>query len=187
MRVPRPWRIRAKTEAQAKQRYVGFLRQAARCVSPSADLRIGEAAAGDGRIFALDWFQPVVARRPDGGSLFIRIEQALMLESDPWFPRERKFRTLQYFYGVREHEDGDEFLYWHWNPADARWSYPHIHTAVEDPAGRSMRLHIPSGGRVSIEQVLLFLLRENLVVPEHPDWESTLAEGHGRFRYAQRG
>jgi hypothetical protein len=64
---------------------------------------------------------------------------------------------------------------WCWNQRERL--EPHIHTTVADPAGRSFRLHVPTGGRnVTIEQVLRFLVEEWNVTPAADDWDARLAE-----------
>lgn len=87
-----------------------------------------------------------------------------------------RYAIRSYFYGLSNRADAEEFfLYWHWNPVDRNWPYPHVHAPVADPLDRGMRLHVPTGGPVAIEHVLDFLLRERLVEPAHDDWSETLA------------
>ncbi len=110
------------------------------------------------------------------------MDQLLQVQRNPDYARELKYRTLAYFYSVSATAHGDPFLYWHWNPSDTKWPYPHMHASiVGDPGGRGSRLHIPTGQRVTIEQVIGFLIRENLATPALDDWEAVLADGQRRF------
>lgn len=44
-----------------------------------------------------------------------------------------------------------------------------------------MRLHLPTSHRVTVEQVLLFLIREGMVKPIHDNWAADLNQGHLGF------
>ena len=92
--------------------------------------------------------------------------------------------TATYVYALYDHPDTasvEPLIRWHWNRDDPNWSAPHVHVAIPDPQGKGVDLHIPTGGRVSIEQVVTFLIRDLDVVPALDDWEAVLAEGQARF------
>ncbi len=188
VKIPDPLRLTARSEREAKERYVRFLQRALRCVAPHASLRIGSAPGStESNVYSLHWTpEPIRAEAPDGKPIFLTIDQLVALGDDSLFPGDVKFKTLKYFYGVSTDPSADPFLYWHWNPSDQGWPYPHVHSEVRDPLNRSMRLHIPTGGRISVEQVLRFLILEGIVRACDPDWESRLDDGHKRFMTAQR-
>ena len=59
--------------------------------------------------------------------------------------------------------------------------YPHIHTSINDHLGRGTRLHIPTGKRVTVEQIVAFLISEMNVVPVVDEWAEILGEHQLRF------
>jgi hypothetical protein len=91
-------------------------------------------------------------------------------------------RSSGYWYQVRR-ADGPEVLAFHWHPAGpgANIPFPHLHLgralgAIDiDP-----KAHVPTG-RVSLEAVVAFLIRELGVRPLRPDWESVLAANQAAF------
>lgn len=128
---------------------------------------------------------PTEVRQPNGAPLFLKFDQAFQIVPHPTYKGERKLLTRAYFYGVCTSQDADPILYWHWNPEDKNWPYPHLHAPVADPAIKGMRLHIPTGQRVTIEQVLGFLICEVMIKPVHENWEADLKDGQRRFEIFQ--
>ena len=111
------------------------------------------------------------------------LQNAFVIPDDR-FPGEWKVSTARYQYSVYDTADVDEtepLVRWHWDRADDNWSEPHVHVAVEDPLGKGVNLHIPTGKRVSVEQVISFLIRDMEIIPAQDNWEQVLAETQARF------
>jgi hypothetical protein len=116
--------------------------------------------------------------------LYIRVLQTGFVVADPRYRGEWKVSTATYVYALYDRPDtasAEPLIRWHWNRDDPNWPAPHVHVAVADPRGRGVDLHIPTGARVSIEQVVTFLIRDMDVTPAVDDWEAVLAEGQARF------
>jgi hypothetical protein len=82
-----------------------------------------------------------------------------------------------YWYHVQQ-KDGPEIVAFHWHPGTVHGpiSYPHLHigqptSPIDIGSGR----HVPTG-RVSIEAVVRFLIKELHVRPLRSDWESVIAD-----------
>ena len=186
--VPESLRRRAESESEAKRRYLGILRRAIRCVHSTIEPRFGPQVDRSGRL-ALVWsLHPIEVRQPDGASLYLVIDQSFDFGPHPDYVGEMKLFTRSYWYAAYDSPDVEHvpaLVAWHWNSSNEPWSQPHIHAPVQDPHGRGLRLHIPSGARMTVEQVLAFLIREELVKPTHDGWENDLAEGELRYQTFQ--
>jgi hypothetical protein len=122
---------------------------------------------------------PVELQDKQGRSLYLFASQAFHFERRAKLLSDWKVSSDQYIYNVRSSGDGDpasQLIEWHWHP-DIRPEC-HIHVNGALPGGFHLGgAHLPSG-RVSFEQVLLFLLRELDVVPRQADWGATLQANH---------
>lgn len=91
-----------------------------------------------------------------------------------------KVSTVAYNYGIHT-EDGGDLLAFHWHPG-INYELPHVH--VGRGLGRLQRraphFHIPTG-RLCLEEVLNFAIRELLVRPARDDWERVLETGQRAF------
>lgn len=134
----------------------------------------------------------VQLRRDAGPPLLLSASQKFRIVEDPreGFEGEWKSSTLEYIYEVRvdpdsvEPSDRVDLFGWHWHPltTPARLE-PHMHVRTPYPAlGATLgKLHLPTG-RVSFEEVILFLICELGVTPVREDWEEVLAETLMRFK-----
>lgn len=85
-------------------------------------------------------------------------------------------------------EDFGEVVLFHWHPDEEAGQvvrlHPHIHIGprllVDDPA-ITRRAHVPSG-RVSVEDVIDFAIRDLDATPRRDDWESVINESREKFR-----
>ena len=90
-------------------------------------------------------------------------------------PGSFKVKTLSYEYNIERKKDKQEVVCSHWEGDAARNPIPHIHIGsitVAANAPLSNKTHIPSG-RVSVEDVVSFLIKEMGVKPtknRHRDW-----------------
>ncbi len=119
-----------------------------------------------------------------GSPLYFRIFQTGFVGPDSRYRGEWKISTASYTYAVYDRADtatAEPLIRWHWNRDNPNWPAPHVHVAVPDPQGKGVDLHIPTGARVSIEQVVAFLIRDMGVTPAIPDWQDVLGDGQARF------
>ena len=102
---------------------------------------------------------------------------------DGRFRGEYRIAIRAYHYAVgRSATDDPGFLSWDWHPGSSLdYPYPHIHVPIPDPSGRGYRLHVPTGKRVTVEQVVGFLIQELLVEPARPDWAEVLEDTQRRY------
>jgi hypothetical protein len=122
-------------------------------------------------------------KRADDTVLGLRMRQAVQPVRDEDFVGEFRFTTRAYVYSIHSGLDfssADPLLYWHWNPSDDDRG-PHVHAPVADPSGRGLRLHLPTGRRVSVEQIVEHLIEDWEVVPARADWRAVLDDGRERF------
>ena len=119
-----------------------------------------------------------------GVPLYVRVLQTGFVVPDPRYPGEWKVSTATYVYALYDRPDtatAEPLIRWHWDRDNPNWPEPHVHVAVPDPQGKGVDLHIPTGARVSIEQVVAFLIRDMGVTPAIPDWQDVLGDGQARF------
>ena len=128
--------------------------------------------------------EPIKLNTAQGPSFYLLVLQSGLVVPDPRFPGEWKVSSARYTYAIYDRPDiesAEPLIRWHWNRDDPNWPAAHVHVAVPDPQGKGVDLHIPTGARVSIEQVVAFLIRDMAVTPAIPDWQDVLGEGQARF------
>jgi small subunit ribosomal protein S6 len=152
------------------------VQQAIECISRTAVVYLGGRS---GTTVAssplLSYEDPIVLRIRTGHWHGFRFGERLRHD-----PLSGRLVIAGYFYAIRRIDDDGQLLAWHWDAA--RPPPPHVHAPVEDPRGRGRRLHIPTGGRVSLAQVLRFLIEEWDVVPARRDWSGGCARRMRRSR-----
>src|SRR5262249_51662350 len=113
-----------------------------------------------------------VDRRPD---LHLDVTQQYRVveaegERGPW-----KVTIVEYDYSILN-EDFSEFLVYHWHPdSSSPEKRPHLHIG-----GESGKAHVPTG-RVALEDVLRFCIRDLEVQPLREDWSDILDATQGAF------
>jgi hypothetical protein len=170
-------RIPARTDADAKKRFLSVLNKALSAVSSTALWRVG--ISGDGNA-AFTVPEVVALPTPDPElTIHLRSTMRFSYESHPTFSGERKVATSYYAHTVGQDEELQPQLYsWEWAAAEP--TYPHLHLRRSDPAFHGLgKLHIPTG-RVFFEDVLQFLIRDHDVKPAREDWAEVLEECHRR-------
>lgn len=91
-------------------------------------------------------------------------------------------RSLGYWYQVRR-TGGPEVIAFHWHPRGQGGNipFPHLHLGhAIGPVAIGAKAHVPTG-RVSLEAVVAFLIRELGVRPLRPDWDDVLAANQAAF------
>ncbi len=133
----------------------------------------------------------IMLRCEDGSKLYFELVQhvnVIKIETE----KGERFRvsTIRYIYAFWRTPD-DVLAGWHYHP-DLHIKFPHLHVydrndEAERKAGCKPFLlhgmHMPTG-RVALEDVIKFAIREMKVVPEKNragDWEKILAETSTRF------
>lgn len=171
----------ARTDEEAKKRFLRRLQLSLSCVSPSAVWVVAPDLGRDGQWNAITAPDLVELRRQDGGSLSLRSTIGYSYaDDDRWGTAERKVSTVEYAHTVGS-EGGSlkpQLYSWEWSMAEPK--YPHVHVRRGHPVhGGLGKLHIPTG-RVFLEYVLLFLIQEHNVVPKRDDWFEVLGESFRR-------
>lgn len=93
-----------------------------------------------------------------------------------------RVKTESYTYEIEDEESRHELFAFHWEPHSAI-AFPHMHIGFvlrghELPIDN--KAHIPTG-RVAVEDVVLFTLRELSVKPLREDWEEVIGRARERF------
>lgn len=123
---------------------------------------------------------PIELRTASGHRLFLTFQQAFHHGDHPSFAGESKVFTDSYSYRVRYSERAEDALFaWHWHPSVR----PECHLHIGAPHAIATDLHkkhVPAG-RVSFEEVLLFLIAEMEVQPLRRDYLAVLGDSLARF------
>jgi hypothetical protein len=109
--------------------------------------------------------------------------------------RKAKFlTTLEYSYTYQATPDDDDewiFRYEYIRKADGAYDYPRAHVHVNGRPGAYKAakafptLHLPTGGRVTIEDMIRHLIGEHGLKPVSPDWEKPVREAEEHFQDIQ--
>jgi hypothetical protein len=171
----------ARSDAEARKRYLRHLRRSLSCLSASAVWRAGETAHA-GTWVALTAPRVVTLNRQSEPPLYLRATQTFHYSDHPDYRGERKVSTDQYAYTLADTADiSTELIAWHWQPEGGRID-PHLHIGHAHPEHeRFTRWHVPTG-RVAFEEILLFAINDLAVTPAHADWRAVLDDTLARFR-----
>jgi hypothetical protein len=178
----------AKTEHEARQRYVEGLSQSLSCITKAIWVTV-RPLAGPNDYWTLHLSSaspgaPIRMERGGGGYIHLtalqRFRPRRVPETGAW-----RMRTMEYSYTLWE-STADRALkpliQWHFHPESGSTDRPHLHVrAADEMWGMTTRkLHIPSD-RVAFESVVRFVVDELGVSPRHADWEKRVDEALGRF------
>ena len=122
---------------------------------------------------------PVELRDRRGRSLFLFATQTFHFERRESLRTDWKCATDQYIYNVRSEPDvnpDSQLIEWHWHPEVRAECHAHVNGTL--PGGFHLGgTHLPTG-RVSFEQVLIYLIDELEVAPRLDDWRPILDQNH---------
>ncbi len=153
-------------------------------MNETAQLYVGPSPQGSANSVSLEPFSNPIPLKVHGGErLYLLLGQQGEVIKDGRFRGEYRITTRAYHYAVLRSESEDTgFLSWDWHPGSTPdYPYPHIHVPIAEPTGRGNRLHVPTGKRVTVEQVVGFLIQELLVEPAREDWAAVLEETQHRY------
>jgi hypothetical protein len=169
----------ARTDSAARRRYIHYLQRSLSCVS-SVVVRPSQPDRRTDAWLLVTTSDPVEIATADGPKLRLTFEQAFHHGPHPRFPGERKVFTDMYSYRVRYSEKPEDALFaWHWHPLIRPESHLHI-GAPHKTATDLHKKHVPAG-RVSFEEVLLFLIHEMDAVPAKESYREDLGDSLARF------
>jgi len=101
-------------------------------------------------------------------------------EPGPW-----RVITAGWIYDLADSRD-EPIVAFHWHPeGSGRVTRPHIHAHGQHDTVELHKLHFPTG-RVSIDDVVRFLIDDLDVIPRRSDWESVLARYEQSLRHEPR-
>jgi hypothetical protein len=106
----------------------------------------------------------------------VKLRGGLELTVDQWLrtvqhPDRGGWRTEVAGYAYAFDAEGQELIAFHWHPGRAsRHDEPHLH-----PRGPLAKRHVPTGGPVTLVQVLRFAITDLGVEPIRTDWARQIA------------
>jgi hypothetical protein len=167
----------ARTDAQAKSRFLEVLGRSLSTVSKTAVWRVGPVGEEFAAFTVPETLRLSMSDESD--CVYLRSTMRFTYEDDRRFEGERKVATSLYAHTAAHRQDLSPELYsWEWAASEP--TYPHLHVRRSDmDFGGLGKFHIPTG-RVFFEDVLTFLIREHFVQPVRDDWEAVLTESHRR-------
>lgn len=167
----------AKTDAQARTRFLRPLNGSLSCVAPSSHWLTKPTGDTFSAFVVPD--EIVALPTESGECIYLRSTLTFVYIDDERFPGERKVSTKLYAHTTSEQESLKPGLYsWEWN--DAEPQYPHVHVLRGDTNHPGLgKFHVPTG-RVFFEHVVLFLIRDYGVIPQREDWFDVLSESFRR-------
>jgi hypothetical protein len=174
-------RLHGETPGDARERHRHFLQLALSCIHATAYLYFARPPlATDPDLWVLDSNpSPIPLDRWEGEPIYLTVTQSLRMRRHK---RQWRMSTQQYIYNVAEGSDTRTYLFaWHWHPALGR-SECHLHARAELSNGTRLdKKHIPTA-RISLEEVLRFLISECDVVPakDETEWRKLLDESQKR-------
>lgn len=179
----------ARNDNEAKKRFLKYLRASLQTVYRHAHWLVVPVPTNQGLHVAQTEPNLIPMRCTSGGKLYLWTTVQFTFVDDPRRPGCRKVGTRHYSHSIYLDSDAHrEVLSWQWHPIEGGPTYPHLHVHGGNLGGRSMhKYHLPTG-RVFLEDVLLFLLNDELVEPVDPNARSILEANRDRLhRYGTWG
>lgn len=187
--------MRGKSASIVLDAYLAGIRQALACVT-AAHVRGQQFAGVDvSHTLIVNGGNPVKLESRSG-PLFFRVRQSYAFREHKGSGAERwQLTTLEYTYTLFDASDGNQFnpdlnpriMAWHFHADEMGRSPTHLHVyeAITDRDNAFYESHMPTG-RVSLEDVLTYLVIDLAVPPLREDWRAQLDETRQRYE-SERG
>ena len=169
-----------RTPREAVELYAEPIKHTLLCVS-DAILGYGGGVYPSSHFHNLSFIGNPPVGRLSGTKLSLFFSQNYSINQSSTGKQEWRVKTEGYIYRLDD-ETGSEILSYHWHPLNDLSQLPHLHLKKGSAIGRDelKRSHIPTG-RVSIESVAEFLVKEFKVMPRYPDWNEVIERNRSDF------
>lgn len=166
-----------RTPGEAVEAYTEPIRQTLRCVT-DCFIAYGGGVYPTGKVNTLTFVNEPIAPL-HGTRLGLFFSQRYDFQQESEGEQLWKIRTRGYIYTVYEccDEHPTEIFAYHWHP-DQSVAVPHVHFKKGEPLIR--RTHLPTG-RISIESIVEFLIRDLGVTPRVADWNAIIGRNRDLF------
>jgi hypothetical protein len=169
--------VPGRTTGEAVEAYTQPIRETLRCVTDSV-IAYGGGTSPSTRVNTLTFVADPVAPL-HGSTLGLHFSQRYNFYQDSTGTQSWRVRIRGYFYTVFDwtEKEPKEIFSYQWHP-DASVTIPHVHFKKGEE--RITRSHLPTG-RVSIESIVEFLIRDMDVKPKRNDWEDVIVRNRELF------
>lgn len=168
--------LAGKDPRQAVQNFIRPINEALSCVTAERAVASGD---DPGEVQALSLQRGALAKLQTDPALFLTVLIRFHIrrakgKRGPW-----KVSTVAYYYGIHD-SDGREVLAYHWHPGVGP-TYPHLHFHTATGSAKFLsKAHIPTR-RISLEEVLRFLIEQLGAKPRRSNWREILAGSQERY------
>jgi hypothetical protein len=169
--------LAGRTAREAKENALEPIRQVLLCLTPVPIVGRARGHEDVGQRVSLTFadLQPAQLRGTAGLSLLVEHAYDVIADEPPRDPYRVSSRRYRYHF---LDSGGKPFLMYHWHPGGRAVSYPHLHTDAPPHVGE--RMHVPSG-RVSIESIVRFAIRDLGARPAPLDWTDVIGRSEDAF------
>jgi len=163
----------APTPAAAVKALLGGLQRELSCVSERVLVATGYQPEGGPHGLTPSGAEPVTLTGSSSLHLSLGLSYEIELAEEPG--AEWACRVVSYGY-VLEDARGGEAIVYHWHPmGHSSTTWPHLHVGPATGARAPWAgAHVPTGGPVSIGEVLRFCVLDLGVYPRRADWREVL-------------
>jgi hypothetical protein len=170
----------SRTPREAVERYANPIKYTLLCVT-DAILGYSGGIYPSPKDHNLSFVNSPPIGRLSGTGLSLFFSQNYSIAQSSAGEQDWKVKTEGYIYRVDD-ESGAEIMSYHWHPSTEYPKFPHMHLKKGSEVGRGelTRCHIPTG-RMSIESVVEFLIKDFHVMPRYPDWRDVIDENRTAF------
>lgn len=187
-----PDRIPARSERDARDRFLTFLSRTLQCLSSTTHWIVGPPQGryshllADNVLVALLPNAPLAVPRNNGDILYFAPTITFRVVADDRVKR-REFRTttLGYIHVLAIDEQLTHPLFeWHWHDYLGPENH-HVHVSAHGELGDLTSYHVPTG-RTHVEGIVRFMIEELDVVPAHKGWDKVISDSETRFQRHRR-
>lgn len=166
-----------KTPHQAVRNCLEPLNQAVSCVTRDVLVASGSDL---NKVESLTLGKGSPSRLRSKPSVYLTVKMLYRVTKDPGERGPWKVSTAAYYYGIHDNQQS-EILSYHWHPRTERQD-PHLHLESGSKVIDFLRgVHFPTE-RVSLEEVLRFLIEELKVKPLRRDWSIVLRSTQSQYK-----